>query len=66
MYIHYVCVCVCVSRSVEQLYKYVYFNEMNLAVKSYLSSVRRSVSPAQLITPDAMRLIIELNTEYDE
>ena len=59
------CVCVCVSRSVEQLYKYVYFNEMNLAVKSYLSSVRRSVSPAQLITPDAMRLIIELNTEYD-
>ena len=60
-----VCVCVCPS-SVEQQYKYVYFNEMNLAVKSYLSSLRRSVSPAQLISPDAMRLIIELNTEYNE
>lgn len=53
------------SHSLEQQYKYVYFNEMNLAVKSSLSS-RRTLSPLQHITPEAMRLIIDLNAEYNE
>jgi hypothetical protein len=38
---------------------------MNLAVKSYMSG-RRPPSTPQNITPEAMRLITELNTEYDE
>ncbi|CAI8013597.1 Vacuolar fusion protein CCZ1 homolog, partial [Geodia barretti] len=51
--------------STEQLYKYVYFNEMNLAVKSSRSS-RRSPSPSHHISPEAMRIIIDLNREYNE
>lgn len=62
MFFHEVC---SPSHSSEQQYKYVYFNEMNLAVKSYLSS-RRTMSPLQHITPEAMRLIIDLNAEYNE
>ena len=52
--------------STEQLYKYVYFNEMNLAVKSSRSSRRSSPSPAHHISPEAMRIIIDLNREYNE
>lgn len=45
--------------SVDQQYRFLYFNEMNLAVKSPLLSRRIAISP------DAMRLLTEVNTEYD-
>lgn len=41
----------------------VYFNEMNLAVKSPLLNK----SPSQLaITPEMMWLLTQVNAEYDE
>lgn len=43
--------------SVEQQYRFVYFNEMNLAVKSPLLSRR---PPHVTISPDAMKLLIEV------
>lgn len=48
--------------SVDQQYRFLYFNEMNLAVKSPLLSRRL---PYVTITADAMRLLTEVNKEYD-
>lgn len=50
------------TQSIEQQYRFVYFNEMNLAVKSPLLSKR---PPHLTISSDAMRLLIEINTEYN-
>ncbi|KAL5473104.1 hypothetical protein EMCRGX_G027549 [Ephydatia muelleri] len=46
--------------SLEQPYRYVYFNEMNLAVKSPLMYRQMTTLP-----PDMMRLLVEINLDYD-
>ena len=48
----------CVVR-MEQQYRFVYFNEMNLAVKSPMLTKR---SPHFNITLDTMRLLTEVHT----
>ena len=48
-------------RRLEQQYRYIYFNQVNLAVKSSLFSKR---SPHNTITSDIMKLISEISSEY--
>lgn len=48
------------ASSLEQPYRYVYFNEMNLAVKSPLMYRQMTTLP-----PDMMRLLVEINLDYD-
>lgn len=47
---------------IEQQYRFVYFNEMNLAVKSPMLSRR---SPHLNISMDAMRLLTEVHMTCD-
>ena len=52
----------CLFSQDKQPYKMIYFNEMNLAVKSPLLTRR----PGQLgITPEMMCLLTQINEEYD-
>ena len=54
-------VCVLLYNRLEQQYRYIYFNQVNLAVKSSLFSKR---SPHNTITSDIMKLIGEISAEY--
>jgi len=47
----------------EQQYRFIYFNQVNLAVKSSLFSKR---PPNNTITPDIMKLIGEISAEYQK
>lgn len=59
---HLFLLCPCYSID-KQPYRMVYFNEMNLAIKSPLMSKN---STYLSVTPDMMCLLTQLNAEYDK